>query len=136
MVAAVIRTAFVQENPQDAQRQWRETADKLRPRFPKLGDLMDAAEDDVLAFMAFPKEHWPQIASTNPLERVNKEIKRRSHVVGIFPNDQAIMRLVGALMAEQTEEWHITRRYMSQESLARVLNNDPPPLAIQGGEAA
>ena len=88
---------------------------------------MDAAEDDVLAFMAFPKEHWPQIASTNPLERVNKEIKRRSHVVGIFPNDQAIMRLVGALMAEQTEEWHITRRYMSQESLARVLNNDPPP---------
>ena len=136
MVAAVIRTAFVQENQQDAQRQWRETADKLRPRFPKLGDLMDAAEDDVLAFMAFPKEHWPQIASTNPLERVNKEIKRRSHVVGIFPNDQAIMRLVGALMAEQTEEWHITRRYMSQESLARVLNNDPPPLAIQGGEAA
>ena len=97
---------------------------------------MDAAEDDVLAFMAFPKEHWPQIASTNPLERVNKEIKRRSHVVGIFPNDQAIMRLVGALMAEQTEEWHITRRYMSQESLARVLNNDPPPLTIQGGEAA
>ena len=120
MVAAVIRTAFVQEDQEDARAQWRETADKLRKQYPKLGVLMDEAEDDVLAFMNFPQEHWRQISSTNPLERVHKEIKRRSNVIGIFPNDDAIIRLVGALLAEQTDEWQITRRYMSQESLARI----------------
>jgi transposase-like protein len=71
--------------------------------------------------MSFPKEHWPQISNTNPLERVNKEIKRRSDVLGIFPNDDAIRRLIGALMAEQTDEWQVSRRYMSQESLAKVI---------------
>jgi putative transposase len=126
MVAAVIRTAFVQEDQAQAQAQWRETADKLRERFPKLSALMDAAEDDVLAFMGFPKEHWPQLASTNPLERLNKEIKRRSRVVGIFPNNAAIVRLVGTLLTEQTDEWQVTRRYMSQESLARVISPDNP----------
>jgi putative transposase len=83
-----------------AREQWRETSDKLRDRFPKLAALMDDAEDDVLAFMAFPKAHWPQLASTNPLERLNKEIKRRSRVIGIFPNDAAVIRLVGALLEE------------------------------------
>lgn len=122
MVAAVIRTAFVQEDQAQARAQWRETADKLRERFPKLSALMDGAEDDVLAFMGFPKEHWPQLASTNPLERLNKEIKRRSRVIGIFPNNAAIVRLVGTLLAEQTDEWQVTRRYMSQESLARVIS--------------
>lgn len=82
---------------------------------------MDESEADVLAFMGFPKEHWRQLASTNPLERVNKEIKRRANVIGIFPNDAAITRLVGAPVVEQTEEWYLTRRYMSQESLAKVL---------------
>ena len=135
MVAAVIRTGFVQESQQDAQRQWRETADKLRGRFVKLAELMDDAEHDVLAFMAFPKEHWSQIASTNPLERVNKEIKRRSRVVGIFPNDAAIVRLVGALLIEQTEEWHITRRYMSQESLTKIVSPETK-LMIEGEQAA
>lgn len=120
MVAAVIRTAFVQEDREEARAQWRETAEKLRDRYPKLGTLMDDAEDDVLAFMNHPKEHWRQISSTNPLERLNKEIKRRSNVIGIFPNDEAIVRLVGALLAEQTDEWQITRRYMSQESLAKI----------------
>jgi putative transposase len=110
MVAAVIRTAFVQEDQAQARAQWRETADKLRGRFPKLSALMDDAEEDVLAFMGFPKEHWPQLASTNPLERLNKEIKRRSRVVGIFPNNAAIVRLVGTLLAEQTDEWQVTRR--------------------------
>ena len=136
MVAAVIRTGFVQETQQDAARQWRETADKLRGRFPKLAELMDNAEQDVLAFMGFPKDHWPQIASTNPLERVNKEIKRRARVVGIFPNDAAIVRLIGALLVEQTEEWHITRRYMSQESLSRVLRTGESTLLTEGGQAA
>ncbi|SFD31256.1 transposase, partial [Tropicimonas isoalkanivorans] len=78
--------------------------------------------DDVLAYMDFPREHWAQIASTNPLERVNREIKRRSDVIGIFPNDEAIVRLVGALMLETNDEWTVARRYMSLESLARVTD--------------
>ena len=134
MVAAVIRTGFIQEHQQDAQRQWRETADQLRGRFVKLAELMDDAEHDVLAFMAFPKEHWSQIASTNPRERGNKEIKRRSRVVGIVPNDDAIVRLVGALLIEQTE-WHITRRYMSQERLAKIMTPETK-LMLNGGQAA
>ena len=128
-------TGFVQDNQEDAQRQWRETADKLRGRFEKLAEVMDAAEHDVLGFMAFPKEHWSQIVSTNPLERVNKEIKRRSQVVGIFPNDDGIVRLVGALLIEQTEEWHITRRYMSQQRLAKTMASGTK-LMIEGGQAA
>ena len=124
MVATVIRTAFVQESAEDAVTTWRETADRLRERFPNLGALMDEAEQDVLGFMRFPKEHWKQIASTNPIERVNKEIKRRANVIGIFPNDGTIVRLVGSLVIEQNEEWHLTRRYMSHESLAKVVKPD------------
>jgi putative transposase len=90
----------------------------------------------VLAFMRFPKEHWPQLASTNPLERLNKEIKRRARVIGIFPNNAAIVRLVGTLLAEQTDEWQITRRYMIQESLARVLNPEPMPAQLEDRQAA
>ena len=136
MVAALIRTAFVQEDPAQARAQWRENADKLRERFTRLAELMDEAEDDVLAFMGCPKEYWPQLASTNPLERVNKEIKRRAHGVGIFPNDAAIVRLVGALLAEQTDEWQVTRRYMSREVLARVINPDHSQALIVAKEAA
>jgi putative transposase len=124
MVAAVIRTAFVQEDHEQARAQWRETADKLRVRFPKVGELMDSAEEEVLAFMRFPKEIWPQLASTNPLERLNKEIKRRSRVIEIFPNDEAVIRLVGALLAEQSDEWQVTRRYMSQEVLNKVWTTE------------
>lgn len=136
MVAAVIRTAFVQENHTEARNQWRETADKLRGRFPKLGELMDQAEEDVLAFMHFPKEHWPQLASTNTLERLNKELKRRSRVIGIFPNDAAIIRLLGTLMAEQTDEWQVTRRYMAVDTLARVINRKHQEAQLLEGEAA
>ena len=81
------------------------------------------AEDDVFAYMAFPKDHWNQLHSTNPLERLNKEIKRRTNVVGIFPNDDAIIRLVGALMLEQNDEWAVTRRYMSLETVAQVCDD-------------
>ena len=130
MVAAVIRTAFVQEDQAQAKAQWRETADKLRVRFPKLGEVMDQAEDDVLAFMTFPKENWTQLASTNPLERVNKEIKRRARVVEIFPNDASVIRLIGALMAEQTDQWQVTRRYMSQEALGKVNAPEEVPITI------
>jgi putative transposase len=137
----VIRTAFVQPTRQEAVAQWRETADRLRQRFEKLGALMDESEADVLAFMGSPEDHWKKIASANPLERVNKEIKRRSNVrpyprPGSFPNDAAIMRLVGALIVEQNEEWHLTRRYMSNESLAKVIKPDPENKLLETREVA
>jgi transposase-like protein len=124
MVAAAIRTAFTQETRQAAHAEWRAVADRLRERFPRLAELMDAAEHDVLAHMAFPKEHWPQLHSTNPLERLNGEIKRRTDVVAIFPNEAAIVRLVGALLLEQNDEWAASRaRYMSLEKLAQLGDN-------------
>lgn len=130
-VAAMIRTAFCQEDQAGARAFWRETADRLRGTMPKVSALMDEAEDDVLAFMGFPKEHWPQLASTNTLERLNKEIKRRSRVVGIFPNDASIVRLAGALLAEQTEEWQVSRRYMSLEAIGSVLRRDEQRAVIE-----
>jgi transposase-like protein len=135
-LASCIRTAFVQEDQAQARAQWRETADKLRGHFAKLSALMDTAEDDVLAFMAFPKEHWPQLASTGPLERLNKEIKRRANVVGIVPNDAAIIRLVGALLAEQSDQWQVTRRYMSLETLAKVCNPESSQALLEKKQAA
>jgi transposase-like protein len=128
-VAAMIRTIFAQGTKAEAFAQWGEVADALRDRHDKLGALMDASREDVLTYMDYPKEHWAQIASTNPLERVNKEIKRRADVVGIFPNDEAVIRLVGALMLEQSDEWAVGRRYFSLESLARLTDTDPqgPP---------
>jgi putative transposase len=128
-VAAMIRTIFAQDTKAEAFAQWDKVADALRAKHDKLGALMDASREDVLAYMDYPKEHWAQIASTNPLERVNKEIKRRADVVGIFPNDEAVIRLVGALMLEQSDEWAVSRRYFSLESLARLADTDPhgPP---------
>ena len=121
---AMLKTIFAQESAEAAHAQWRQVTDALRERFPKLAELMEASREDVLAYMTFPREHWPQIASTNPLERLNGEIKRRTDVVGIFPNDRAVVRLVGALMLEQNDEWAVSRRYMSLESLA-ALGDDP-----------
>ena len=129
-VIAMVKTIFAQQTAAEARSQWKTVADALRERAPKLAALMDASLDDVLAYTTFPKEHWPQIASTNPLERLNGEIKRRSNVVGIFPNDRAVIRLVGALMLEQNDEWAVGRRYMSLESLAPV--SDDPLVKLPG----
>jgi transposase-like protein len=122
-VIAMIKTIFAQETTEAAHQQWEQVANALREKFQKLADMMDASREDVLAYMAFPKEHWAQIASTNPLERVNKEIKRRADVIGIFPNDAAVIRLVGALMLEQNDEWAVSRRYMTLETLGSVSHN-------------
>lgn len=124
MVAAAIRTAFTQETEKEAHAEWRAVADRLRERFPRASAVMDDAEHDVLAYMSFHKSHWSQIHSTNPIERLNLEIKRRTNVVQIFPNEAAIVRLVGALLLEQNDEWAVSRRYMSLETLAS-LSDDP-----------
>jgi len=129
-VAAMLRTIFAQDEEAAAREQWRKIADALRPRFKTTAELMDRSENDVLAYMAFPKQHWAQISSTNPLERLNKEIKRRADVVGIFPNDASIIRLVGALMLEQTDEWAVQRRYMTLETLAPI--SDDPFVSLPG----
>jgi len=123
MVAAAIRTAFVQETEEAARAEWRAVADRLRAKFRKLSELMDGAENEVLAYMAFPKSHWSQIHSTNPIERLNREIKRRTNVVSIFPNEAAIVRLIGAILLEQNDEWAVSRRYMSLETLAGLCDD-------------
>ena len=129
MVRALINTAFAQETPQAASSQWRTVADQLRERFPKLAAMMDEAENEVLAYMTFPKAHRTKIYSTNPLERLNAEIKSRTKVVGIFPNEAAIVRLVGALLLEQNEERQLNRRYMQLEALRSLAENSPARLS-------
>jgi len=124
MVAALLKTIFAQDSRQAARQQWRAVADQLRERFEKLAKLLDDAEDDVLAYMGFHRDHWRQISSTNPLERLIGEIKRRTDVVAIFPNEAAIVRLAGALLLEQNDEWAVTRRYMSLETLAPFGHTD------------
>ena len=125
VVSAFIATAFAQDDAQAASTQWRRTADQLRPKLPKLGLLMDTSEHDVLAYMGFPAAHRAKLHSTNPIERLNGEIKRRTEVVGIFPNEQAITRLVGAILMEQSEEWAVQRaRYMTLETMA-PMSDDP-----------
>ena len=133
VVSAFVATAFAQDTPETARTQWRQVADQLRPKLAKLSALMDEAEPDVLAYMTFPKEHRTKLHSTNPLERLNGEIKRRSDVVGIFPNEAAITRLVGAILLEQNDEWAVQRaRYMTLESVSQ-MSDDPlvtlPPMA-------
>jgi transposase-like protein len=132
LVAASIRTVFAQPDAASSREQWRRVADGFRDRFPKLADLMDEAETDVLAYLAVPRAHWRQVWSTNPLERLNKEVKRRSDVVGIFPNPAAVIRLVGMVLAEQHDEWQVSRRYISPDSLAPTSD----PVALPHAPAA
>ena len=122
-VAAVIRTIFAQPDKESAHRQLGFVADQLRPRYGRVSDLLEEAEEDLLAHMSFPREHWRKLHSTNPLERVNKEIKRRTNVVGIFPNRDAVIRLVGALLMEQQDEWVAGRRYFAEESILKAIGN-------------
>jgi transposase-like protein len=125
VVSAFIATAFAQDDAGAAKQQWRKVADQLRPKMPKLALLMDEAEPDVLAYMGFPAQHRAKLHSTNPIERLNGEIKRRTEVVGIFPNEAAITRLVGAILLEQNDEWAVQRaRYMTLETIA-PLSDDP-----------
>ena len=124
VVAAFIATAFAQNDAKAAKSQWRKVADQLRPTVPKLAALMDSAEQDVLAYMTFPREHRTKLHSINPIERINGEIKRRTDVVGIFPNDDAIIRLIGALLLEQNDEWAVQRaRYMTLETIAPLSDD-------------
>ena len=130
MVAGMLRSVFEQPDKNAVHRQFREVCAALDGKFPDALALLEAAETDVLAFSAFPVEHWKQIRSNNPQERQNKEIRRRTDVVGIFPDRAAVIRLVGAVLAEQHEEWACARRYMSVESLAKarvaVINGGDP----------
>jgi transposase-like protein len=124
VVSALMATAFAQDDAAAAKAQWRKVSDQLRPKLPKLADLMDRAEDDVLAYMNFPAAHRVKLHSVNPIERVNREIKRRTEVVGIFPNEAAVTRLVGAILLEQSDEWAVQRsRYMTLESIAPLSDD-------------
>jgi putative transposase len=130
LVAATIRTVFAQPTAEAARAQWRQVADSFRARWPRLAELMDEAGTDVLAYLAFPPAHWRQLWSTNPLERLNKELKRRTDVVGIFPNAAAVIRLVGALLAEQHDEWQVGRKYFGAESMAALTPAAAAPPAL------
>lgn len=136
MVAAAVRTIFAQPDREAAGQQLDTVAQALQPHWPGAAELLWHAADDVLAFMAFPESHWRRIYSTNVLERLNKEVKRRIRVVEIFPNNEAVIRLVGALLVEADEEWQVQRRYFSQESMRELYEPDlaqlgtPTPLTL------
>jgi transposase-like protein len=120
MVGATIRTVFAQPDSEGAHEQWRRVSESFISRFPRLSELMNEAEEDVLSYSAFPQEHWQKIWSNNPLERVNKEVKRRTNVVGIFPTEGSVIRLVGSVLSEQHDEWQVSKRYFSAGSLAKL----------------
>ncbi len=133
LIAAALREIFQAQSGEQAKQRVTSVLERLKDVTPKVCELLEAAEEDLTGFYAFPREHWTKIRSTNPLERVNKEIGRRSDVVGIFPNDQAVIRLAGALLLEQNDEWLVQRRYLSVESMALVLAESSDP-AIEAEE--
>jgi putative transposase len=124
MVGATIRTVFAQPDAAIARQQWQRVTEGFRGRFPKLSELMEEAEEDVLSYATFPPEHWQKVWSNNPLERLNKEVKRRTEVVGIFPNEAAVIRLVGAVLSEQHDEWQVGKRHFSAGSLAKLTQEE------------
>jgi transposase-like protein len=124
-VATMVRTIFAQPDAETVHEQHRRIVDQLETRFPEAAALLDEAAADLLAFTGFPKEQWRQVWSNDSLERLNKEIRRRTDVVGIFPDRASIVRLVGAVLAEQHDEWAVARRYMSAESIAKALTEPP-----------
>jgi len=128
-VATLVRTVFAQPSAEEVQAQLKRVIGQLEGRFPDVAHMLDEAAPDITAFSSFPVEHWRQIWSNNPQERLNREIRRRSDVVGIFPDRSSIIRLVGAVLAEQHDEWQVARRYMSQESLIKAM--EPPAIAGQ-----
>jgi len=130
LVAATIRTVFAQPTPELTREQWRKVSDSFQARYPRLAQLMDDSEEDVLAYTHFPHEHWRQVWSNNPLERVNKEIKRRTDVVGIFPNEGAVIRLVGEVLSEQHDEWQVSRKYFSAEALQQLYEDRTKQLML------
>jgi transposase-like protein len=132
MVSAALRQAFLQPDSASASQIWRHVADQLRGKWPKLASFMDETEHDVLAYMTFPAQHRVKLHSTNPLERLNKEVKRRADVVGIFPNEQSIIRLIGAILLEQNDEWQLQSRYMQVEAMAErnTQQNEAQPAQI------
>jgi len=122
-VAAVIRSIFTQTDKENARRQLGFAVTQFQSECCRVSELLEEAEEDILAHMSFPREHWSKIHSTNPLERVNKEIKRRTNVVGIFPNRNAVIRLVSSLLMEQQDEWISGRRYFSEESMQKITGD-------------
>jgi transposase-like protein len=125
IVGTAIRTVFAQPTAEAVEQQYNKVLTNLEQSWPDAAKLLDDAKEDVLAFRHFPKKHWRQIWSNNPLERLNKEIRRRTNVVGIFPNRAALLRLVGAMLAELDDEWQESRRYMSLESMQHILDTPP-----------
>jgi putative transposase len=134
MVAAAMKAVFVIQAPDQVRAHWQRVTEMLRKQFPTAVPVMEAARDDVLAFLHFPQEHWRKIWSTNPLERLNKEIKRRTNVVGIFPNDAAITRLVGSQLLEQQEEWQLERRCFFSEATMAKIPDPEEPLELMDGD--
>ena len=132
MASAALRQAFLQPDAASARQTWRHVADQLRAKWPKLGAFIDGSEADVLAHMDFPVQHRTKVHSTNPLERLNKEVKRRADVVGIFPNEGSIIRLIGAVLLEANDEWQLQHRYMQTEAMAELtpLTIDAVPAQI------
>ena len=136
VVAAAIRQAFEQPDYKHAVETWRHVANQLRVRWPKLAELMDQSEVDVLAYMSFPRQHRTKLHSTNPIERLNKEVKRRSDVVGIFPNEASIIRLIGAVLFEQNDEWQTQNRYMQVEAFDQIDKEEADPILTLTAKAA
>ncbi len=130
VVSAAVRQVIVQPDRKTAGEVWRHVADQLRPRLPKVAALMDAAEHDVLAYMEFPEQHRRKLHSTNPIERLNKEVKRRTDVVGIFPNEDSVRRLVGAVLMEQNDDWQLQRRYLTLETMAGLTAVEDTSITI------